>query len=59
MNYLPLSQIKQWIPLNEIALFCVDNNYVGIVNDLTLVPHIEYDLEDLILVWDNFKTLIC
>lgn len=42
--------MKRYRCLDEIALFCVDNNYVGIVNDLTLEPHIEYDLNDLILV---------
>ena len=58
MSYLPLSKVKQWIPLEEIALFCIDNNYVGIVNDLGTKPHIEYDLTDMVSVWNKFKPLL-
>lgn len=58
MSYLPLSKVKQWIPLEEIALFCIDNNYVGIVNDLGPKPHIEYNLTDMVSVWNKFKPLL-
>lgn len=58
MSYLPLSKVKQWIPLEEIALFCIDNGYAGIINNLTPTPHIEYDLNDLVRVWDKFKPIL-
>ena len=58
MSYLPLSKVKKWIPFEEIALYCINNNYIGIINDLGPKPHIEYDLSDMVYAWNNFKNII-
>ena len=46
------------IELNELLMFLIDNSYDCIVNDITLVPHVEYDLEDIVAVWNNLKLIV-
>ncbi len=55
--YLPLSKLDKKYNLEELLDYLIDNNYVGIINDLTNEPHIEYDLDDLIVVWNKFEKL--
>ncbi|MCK9544459.1 MAG: hypothetical protein M0R03_20770 [Novosphingobium sp.] len=46
------------IELNDLLIFLVDNSYDYVINDITPIPHIEYDLEDIVAVWDNLKLVI-
>lgn len=56
-NYFPLSKLDKKYNLEELLNYLIDNNYVGIINDLTDEPHVEYDLDDLIVVWNKFEKL--
>lgn len=52
MKYIKLSEIK--VIENKYLLidYLLENNYIGIINDIN-GNNIEYDLSDLLLVWDN------
>jgi hypothetical protein len=41
--------------IDEVVNFLLDNGYDGVVNDLTPLPNIMYDISDLYDVWDNLK----
>lgn len=56
-NYLPLSKLDKKYNLEELLNYLIDNNYIGVVNDLTNEPHVEYDLDDIIVVWNKFEKL--
>lgn len=52
MEYIKLSEIK--VIENKYLLidYLLENNYIGIINDIN-GNNIKYDLSDLLLVWDN------
>lgn len=56
-NYFPLSKLDKKYNLEELLNYLIDNNYIGIVNDLTNEPHVEYDLQDLVVIWNKFEKL--
>ena len=55
MNYLELSKLDSNLSEEEVVNYLIDNNYVGVANDLTSSPNIEYSLDDLLVVWNNLK----
>lgn len=55
LKLFPLSKLNKKMSLGEVLNILIDNNYEGVINDLTLAPNIEYSLDDLFTVWDNLK----
>ena len=56
-NYFPLSKLDKKYNLDELLNYLIDNNYIGIINDLTNEPHIEYNLDDLVVIWNKFEII--
>jgi hypothetical protein len=54
-KFAPLSSLDLKMSYEEVIDFLLDNRYIGIVNDLTPEPHVEYDLTDLRLVWYSLR----
>lgn len=52
MRYLELSKTPDIKDSYEITNYLIDNNYIGVVNDIS-GNNIEYTLDDLLLIWDN------
>ena len=52
MRYLELSKTPDIKDSYEITNYLMDNNYIGIINDMN-TNTVEYTLDDLLLVWDN------
>ena len=52
MRYLELSKAPDIKDPYEIVNYLMDNNFIGIVNDIS-GNNIEYTLDDLLLIWDN------
>ena len=52
--YIKLSQIPKNLQLEEVLILIGDNE--GVINDLSVRPHIEYAKDDLEIVWNNLKT---
>lgn len=57
---IPLSKLKPY--KNHTNLEIIDLilhwGYIGVINDLTPAPNVEYELDDLIKVWDKLKLYI-
>jgi hypothetical protein len=53
-----LSKLDPMWEIDEVVNFLLDNGYDGVLNDLTSVPNIEYDISDLYDVWDMLKTIL-
>jgi hypothetical protein len=60
MKKIKLSNIpgdaKRWT-YEQMIDFLLDQNADTIVNDIPPVPHIEYDLADLEVVWESLRKL--
>ena len=52
MRYLELSKTPDIKDSYEITNYLIDNNYIGVVNDIS-GNNIEYTLDDILLIWDN------
>ena len=44
--------------LEELLCYVTSTNKTILVNDLCPKPHIEYDIEDLGLVWNNLRNCL-
>ena len=44
---------------NEVINYLLDNGFVGIINDIQPMPNIQYDLNDLLQVWDILDLMRC
>lgn len=55
INMIELSKMNPIWEIDELVNFLLDNGYDGVVNDLTPLPNIMYDISDLYDVWDNLK----
>jgi hypothetical protein len=53
-----LSGLNPMWEIDEVVNYLLDNGYVGVINDLTPSPNIEYDISDLYDVWDNLKRIL-
>ena len=56
-NKVNLSELDLNLNLTEILVFMIMNNYDTIINDLREEPRMEYDLEDLSIVWENLQKM--
>lgn len=56
-NYFPLSKLDKKYNLDELLNYLIDNNYIGIINNLTDEPHVEYNLDDLVVIWNKFEII--
>lgn len=52
IKYLELSKTPDIKDPYEIVNYLIDNNFIGIINDIS-GNNIEYTLDDLLLIWDN------
>ena len=52
MRYLELSKAPDIKDPYEIVNYLMDNNFIGIVNDIS-GNNVEYTLDDLLLIWGN------
>ena len=52
MRYLELSKTPDIKDPCEIVNYLMDNNFIGIVNDIS-GNNVEYTLDDLLLIWSN------
>ena len=52
MRYLELSKTPDIKDHYEIVNYLMDNNFIGIINDIS-GNNVEYTLDDLLLIWDN------
>lgn len=55
-KYKPLSAIRQHLKFTDtidIVTILRDKGYNGIINDLSPLPHVEYDLSELQMVVDD------
>lgn len=59
MKSINLSEMDLSISTEEAINFMFDNKISFIINDLTEPPNIEYGIDDLLTVWDNFKSELC
>lgn len=59
MKSINLSEMDMSMSTEEAINFMFDNKISFIINDLTEPPNIEYGIDDLLTVWDNFKSVIC
>ena len=57
-DYFPFSKLDKKYCLEELLNYLIDNNYIGIINDLTEKPHVEYDLQDLVVIWNKFESIL-
>ena len=53
MNKKNLSEIPEYWEMDETEIidYLLDDNCDTLVNDITPVPHVEYSLSDLSIVW--------
>jgi hypothetical protein len=59
MKKINLSDMDMTMTTNEAIDFMFDNKIDCMVNNLTTLPNIEYGIDDLLTVWDNFKFMLC
>jgi hypothetical protein len=59
MKKINLSDMDMTMTTNEAIDFMFDNKIDCMVNNLTPLPNIEYGIDDLLTVWDNFKFMLC
>lgn len=51
--YCQLSKLDLRLTVNQVIDYLLDNGYNGIVNDIT-GNQIEYDLDDVLIIWHQF-----
>lgn len=61
MNKLLLSKFpkeaRYWA-YSQLIDYMLDHNADTVINDVPMLPHIEYDISDLEIVWVNLRKVI-
>jgi hypothetical protein len=58
MKKVELSKLDPTLNLEELINFLLDNKCDTVINNIIGPPHVEYELDDLYVVWDRLKKII-
>jgi len=57
-RFIELSKLSFDMDVGDVIDYLLDNGYGGIINDFNTEYLVEYDISDLVWVWDNLKLLL-